>query len=407
MVNPYRSVLRTPGAVRFSFGGFVGRIPMSMLTIAVLLIVRERTGSYALAGAASAAASVTQAVVGPVFGRLVDRRSQSSVLPGLLVTFLTGIGLLTLTAALDGPTVLMFVGAVLAGAGLLPFGALVRSRWAHLLLGNDARMSTALALESVADEVVFIVGPVLVTALAVVDPILGALAAAVLATIGTVVFLAARETEPPRRPPSVGPRIRRPVGLWVVVASSILLGGVFGSVEVATIAFAQQADAGELAGVLLGLIAFGSLLAGLWYGTRVWQRDLAWRYRVSLLTLAVGGLPALFAPSVAWMAPASLIVGLSIAPTLIASSGLVARIMPEESRTEGFSWQSSSLNVGVAGGAALGGLLIEAVSVTAAFALVPVAAICASMLAAGGGRWLTERRDIHASGALAVTPTAL
>jgi MFS family permease len=174
----------------------------------------------------------------------------------------------------------------------------------------------------------------------------------------------------------------------VLVVSSVLLGTVFGSLEVATIAFAQRAGAGGWAGALLGLIAFGSMVAGLWYGIRRWRWDLAVRYRISLLTLAVGGLPALVVPNVALMAPASLLVGLSIAPTLIASSGLVARIMPELLRTEGFSWQSASINIGAAAGSAIAGLVVDAWGPRAAFAVGPLAAMLGALVALVGTRWL-------------------
>lgn len=388
MTNPYLSVLRTPGAARFSLSGFVGRMPMSMITIAVVLVVLDKTSSYALAGAASAAATCTQAAVAPLLGRLVDARGQSAVVPGLLAVFLAGIALLVGGALTDGPTAVLFVGAVLAGAGLIPFGSLVRSRWAHLLADGEGRLSTALALESVADEAVFVLGPVLVTGLAVVEPLLGAVAAAALATVGTAVFLGARSTEPPRRSGARGRPAWTFPGLWVVVASSVLIGVVFGALEVSIVAFARGHDAAALSGVLLGLIAFGSMVSGLWYGTRAWRRDLAERYRTTLATLVVGALPAVLAPTVLWMAPASLLVGLSIAPTLIASNGLVARIMPADTRTEGFSWQSAAINIGTAAGSALAGSLIDGFGVRAGLGSIPVAAALAAVVAAAGARWL-------------------
>jgi predicted MFS family arabinose efflux permease len=140
-------------------------------------------------------------------------------------------------------------------------------------------------------------------------------------------------------------------------------------------------------------VALGSLTAGLWYGTRAWRWELPTRYRVSLLTLGVGALPLLFVPSVVWMAPACLVLGLSIAPTLIASSSLIARLMPAALRTEGFSWHSSSVNVGVAGGAALAGSLIEAVDVRAAFGAIPLTALVAVAVTAIGASLLRQERE--------------
>jgi MFS family permease len=397
VTSPYRTLLRTPGALRFAVAGFIGRVPMAMMTIAILLVVRRSTDSYGLAGAASAAHTLTQAAVTPLVGRLVDRYGQSAVLPRLLAVFLTGIAILTIAAATHAAVGVLFLGAVIAGAGQLPYPSLVRTRWTYLL-ASDAQLSTALALESAADEAIFIIGPVVVTALAAWSPLLAPILAGVLALAGTVVFLGARSSEPPPFRAETRSGAWRIRAMWVLIASSVLIGVVFGSVEVAVIAFSQRRGAAGLAGVLLGVVAFGSMIAGLWYGARHWRLDIAVRYRISLATLAIGGLPALAAMTLWQLAPAALLIGVSIAPTLIASSGLVARVVPANSRTEGFTWQSTGINVGVAAGAALGGLLIDAFSVRAALMVGPVAAGLAALVAlAGAGLLAPAPRTLLAS----------
>ncbi len=395
MTSPYRSVLRTPGALRFAVSGFVGRFPMAMMTIAILLVVRHRTGSYGLGGAASAAHTLTQAAMTPLVGRLVDRYGQSTVIPRLLAVFLGGIAVLTVAAAAHAPVWLLFAGAVIAGAGQLPYPSLVRSRWTYLLASHD-QLSTALALESAADEAIFIIGPVVVTALSVWDPLASPLLAGALALCGTLVFVGARSSEPPRFAAESGSGAWRIPAMWVLIVSSVLIGVVFGSVEVSVIAFAQRRGAGGLAGLLLGVVAFGSMVAGLWYGARRWRLDIAVRYRVSLMTLAAGGLPAIAAMTLWQLAPAALLIGVSIAPTLIASSGLVARVVPASSRTEGFTWQATGINVGVAAGAALGGLLIDAFSVRTAFVVGPVAAGLGALVAFAGSRLLAPASQRYA-----------
>lgn len=360
---------------------------MAMMTIAILLVVRQRTGSYGIAGAASASHTLTQATVTPFVGRLVDRYGQSAVLPKLLALFLTGVAIITIAAAAHAPTVLLFAGAVTAGAGQPPFPSLVRARWTHLL-GDGGDLSTALALESSADEAIFIVGPAIVTALAAWTALAAPLLAAALGLSGGAVFLASRDSEPPPFSTDFESGAWRIPALWVVIVSSVLIGVVFGSVEVAVIAFAQHHAASNLAGLLLGVIALGSMSAGLWYGSRQWKRDIAVRYRLTLATLAVGGLPAAAAMSLWQLAPAALLVGLSIAPTLIAGSGLVARVVPPSSRTEGFTWQATGINAGVAAGAALGGLLIDSVSVRSAFLVGPIAAALGALVVLAGSHLL-------------------
>jgi len=123
-------------------------------------------------------------------------------------------------------------------------------------------------------------------------------------------------------------------------------------------------------------------------------------YRLTLATLALGGLPAVAATSLWQLAPAALLVDVSIAPTLIAGSGLVARVVPASSRTEGFTWQATGINAGVAAGAALGGVLIDAVSVRSAFVVGPVAAALAAIVALGGGRLLAPATGLREGAAV-------
>jgi MFS family permease len=365
-------------------------MPMSMMTIAVLLVVRHRTDSYALAGAASAAHTLTQAVITPFVGRLADRLGQSKVLPKLLVIFLTGIALIVGSAATRGPVWLLFAGAVIAGAGQLPYTSLLRTRWAHLL-GSSPQLSTAMALESAADEAIFVMGPLIVTALSAVDTLLAPIVAGLLALLGTVPFVAARASEPPPRAAGSITAAWRIPALWVLILGGGFVGTVFGCTDVAMVAFAQKNGHAGLAGALLGLIAFGSLVSGLFYGARRWNADLARRYQVSTAAMAIGCVPAVLVASIWQMAPAALLIGVAVAPTLIASSGLITRVVPVSARTEGFTWQSTGINVGVAGGAALGGLLIQTFSTQAAFLVGPIAASLAAVVAIVGNKLLAPR----------------
>ena len=352
---------------------------MSMMIIGTLLVVEHATGSYGVAGAASAAAPLAMAISNPPIGRLIDRLGQSAVMPWVLVVFLTGVAILVGAAAADAPTPLLFVGAVIAGVGQLPYTSLVRARWSFLL-ADSPQLPTAFALESAADELVFIVGPVLVTGLAVISPLFGPVVAAGLAIAGTIPFLAARASEPAPAGRHTGRAAWRVPGIWVLVGASCCMGFAFGGFDVDLVAFAEEHDASAWAGVLLGLVAFGSMTAGLWYGTRKWRLDLSVRYRISLATFALGAVPPIFVANMWQMAPAALLVGLSIAPSLIACSGLVQRVAPPGALTESFVWQTTGLNIGVAAGTGLAGFLVDHAGVRTAMIAGPVAVALAALL---------------------------
>ena len=183
----YLEVLRTPGGAAAYISGLVGRLPISMLALALLLLVEDLTGSYARAGVAAAVGGVGQAAGLPLLGRLADRVGHRRTVLPALAGHLLGLLVIGWTAATGGPYLVLLLGAVLAGAALPPLGSLVRARWAATLPGG--RLPAAFALEAVGDELVFVTGPLLVTALAVgVDPLVALASLAVPVTLGTLVY---------------------------------------------------------------------------------------------------------------------------------------------------------------------------------------------------------------------------
>jgi MFS family permease len=168
----------------------------------------------------------------------------------------------------------------------------------------------------------------------------------------------------------------------------LFVGVLFGTVEVSMVAFAEERGSGAGGGLLLALVAGGSAVAGLIYGALNWKAPLHRRFQISLVGLALGLLPLLFAPSVALMAPAALLAGIAISPSLIGSFGLVDSLVPLRARTEGFSWLNSGLGIGVAGGFAVAGAIAEHAGARAAFLVAIGGAVAAAAVAIGARRTL-------------------
>jgi MFS family permease len=259
-----------------------------------------------------------------------------------------------------------------------------------VLGGDPDRVGTAMALESVADEVVFVAGPAIVVVLATaLDPAAGLLTALGLCAVGTVVFVGLRATEPPVHADSGrGPSAIRSAGLRTATLAMVFVGVVFGGLEVVMVAFAEEEGRESAAGFLLPLIAVGSAGSGLLYGVLRWRSPLERRFLAALVGLALGVVPVVLAPTVALMAPAALLAGLAISPTLIAGFALAERLVPPASRTEGFTWLNSGVGVGVAAGSAVGGALAEGPGARAAFLTCLVGALLALAAGAGGRRTL-------------------
>src|SRR5690349_16689742 len=198
-VRPYVEVLRLPGALGFSSAGFVARMPMSMFGLGTVLLIAALTRRYGLAGVVAAAGSVGYAVAAPQFAKLTDRYGQRRVLRPQVMVFAAATAALMVLAEARAPLAVVVASSLLAGAAMPSMGPMVRARWSVLLAGR-ARLHTAFSLESVADEIIFMIGPVAVALLATdVYPAAGLAAAVLLCLVGTVVFTAQRRTEPPPR----------------------------------------------------------------------------------------------------------------------------------------------------------------------------------------------------------------
>ncbi len=390
MLTPYADLLRRPGTLRFSAAGFVQRLPMSMLGLGVVLFLTLRGQSYGLAGAVSATGALATAVIGPFLSRAIDRYTQHRVLPWAVTFSVVMQSAFVALVLVEAPVWTWFV-AIALGEGFVPaVGSLIRARWAYVLTeAHDVR--TAFALESVIDEVVFVAGPPVATLLAVSWESWGAIVASILLLIvGTVLLVPQRSTEPPAAGPEhhEGRAAIRYAGVPLVFAVFILVGGVFGSTEVSTVAFAQEYDVRAWTGLLLALYALGSGISGLVLGTLHPRLPLHRQWMVALTALAVVGLPFPFVRSVVVLGAFSLLAGVAVAPTLITGMALVERLVPAQRLTEGLTVAMAGLTVGFAAGTTVSGLVIDARGASAAFGVLTVCAVLAALLAASGVRRL-------------------
>jgi predicted MFS family arabinose efflux permease len=379
MLGPYVRVLRTPGALAFSGSGLVARLPMSMFGIGIVLAISVTEGTYGRAGLVAGAALLAQAAAAPLQARIADRIGQRRMLVPVLALHALGLGSFILLVG-RAPLIALLATSALAGATLPSFGSLVRARWARLHTGTP-RLHTAYALESVLDEVVFVVGPVLATILATgVHPLSGLVTNLVLTVGGGLWFAAQRATEPPPRPRTRTSGVERlsPRSLGWVVLTFVFMGGIFGSVEVVTVAFADHAGATRAAGVVLALYALGSLLSGLVVGAVHWRSGPRRRFALGQLVMAAALLPLPFVGSIPLLAVVMFVAGLAISPTLIAGFSLVEAEVPASRLTEGLAWISTALNIGVSMGAAVAGPVIDRAGASPGF----VVAVSCGLLAA-------------------------
>ena len=383
MLTSYRRVFSHPGALAFSATALVARLPISMMTLGIVLLVSTLTGSYALAGQVSAAYIVGNAAFAIPHGRLADRFGQGRVLYVDTVVFALASVLMIVSIVEEWVLPLPHVWAALAGAAIPQIGTMVRARWAHLLRVASER-NTAFAAESVADEVVFVTGPALVTFLATsFAPQAGLVAAVAVGTAGTLALAVQRRTEPPANPPDATvAKAAMPWGMLVpLTVAGVALGSLFGGLEVATVAFADDAGHKSAAGLMLGVFSFGSLLAGIVAGTITWRRSPLQRARIGMGLLAVGIVPLPFLSGLTVATAALFVTGLALAPTLITLFSLIEASVPRSRLNEAMGFVQTGVSGGIAPGAWVAGVVADGASGSTAFWVCTVSAVLAALAA--------------------------
>lgn len=389
----YRRLL-TLGGTWYIVVAFLGRLPLAMSQLGTLLLVAGSTGSYGAGGASAGALAVANAVGAPVAGSLADRVGQRRV---VLVQSLAGAGglaALVVLAQLGAAWPLQAAAAALAGLLMPQVGPLARVRWrpiTHGLLDQRRLVDAAFSYEGAADEASFVLGPALVGgAVAVLAPAAAIIfASALLALFGTLFALhpTAELTRAPRPgAPAAGGRLFTAAFVLLCLAQ-LAVGTIFGSAQTATSVLATAAGMPGLTGLLHALLGVGSVAAGLCFAVLPDRFRYESRLRVFATGLLVLSAPLLLVDSLTSLAPALMVLGLTVAPYMITVFTLGERITPPRRTGAAMTALAATTGIGYALGSSVAGRLADWGGHTPAFAVTVGAGAFATVLAlASAGR---------------------
>ncbi|WP_328928075.1 MFS transporter [Streptomyces sp. NBC_00190] len=393
MPSPYRAIFAAPGTKAFSAAGLIGRLPISMVGVGILTMISEITGRYAMASALTGTLALAAAVIGPQVSRLVDQYGQRRVLRPATAVSVASVAVLLVAAANGWPDWTLFVCAAIAGC-VPSVGSMVRARWTVIYRESPRELHTAYSFESVIDEVCFIFGPIIAIMLSTVwFPEAGPLIAAVCLFAGVWLLTAQRATEPsphPRDEHADRTSALRSPGLQVLTATFVATGAIFGSIDVSTLAFAEEQGHKSYASYILAVWALGSCIAGIVFGLLHLKGRTERRWVLGICAMAVSMIPLLLAGNLPFLAVALFVSGLAIAPTMITTMALIEAHVPRAKLTEGMTWISTGLAVGVAIGSSVTGLVIDAAGAQRGYVVSIASGAAAAAVAFAGYRRLTR-----------------
>ncbi|WDZ85398.1 MFS transporter [Micromonospora cathayae] len=418
-LRQYQAVWRIPGAPVLLVTGIVGRLGVGMTPLALLLLVEETTGRYALAAVAGGVYALAGAAFSPVAGRLADRIGPTPVLLTTAVAHpLALVGLLLAARGRTDTLPLTYVASGLAGAAYPPLTAAIRGAWNDLttvVSGRYHLRNAALAAETTLMEVVFVVGPLLVAAFVLVADAAAALVGAALVTlVGTTVIALGRvmrNWQPhPRHAHARGLGPLRVAGFPALLSCAAGLGLAFGAAGVSIPAYASawtDTDAQSLAGLLLAVWGVGSAAGGIWFGTRRPARNMTRLFTWLLAGVATSFLVFALMPTPLALGVALVVGGATIAPALTLENTMVGLVIPAGMLNEAYTWVvTMSVGASAAGGAVAGLIVDRAGGVPWAFVFAAAAVTVVAGVAGrpGGSIATAETRAVRAEPGLTVEP---
>jgi MFS family permease len=395
MANPYKEIFRAPGTKGFASAAFLARLPYAMAPIGIVAMLSQTHGEYWLAGAVAATFALTNALVAPQISRLIDRLGQSAVVIPTTLLAVAAFAVLIGAANQDWPAWTLFASAFFA-AFMPSVPALVRARWTEVFRDRP-ELTTAFAFESAADELVYIAGASISVGLSVaLFPEAGMLASTLALALGTAAFIAQRSTEPKVIHQAAGTsrgsalRLR---AVQIITLAMIFVGATFATAEVTVVAITKALGEPSAATLVIGVYAFGSFLLGIVLGA--FRPGMALQRQLLIATgvLAVSALPLLLADTVLLLAVAVFVSGIAISPTFITAFGLIERRVPDSMLTEGVTWVTTGIGIGMALGSFASGWAVDNFGAQNGF-WVSVAAAAAAFLtiALGQGTLAGARR---------------
>ena len=397
-IAAYRALLRIVGPA-YILVAFLGRIPLAMSQLGVLVLVSSELDSYGAGGAAAGLLAIANAVGSPIAGALADRIGQRPVVLVQSLVGAAGLAAIVFVTDPDAPRGVIFAVAAITGFAMPQVGPLARVRWRPITRdeGDQRRLvDAAFSYEGAADEASFVLGPAMIGVLAIIAEPAGALlaAAVVLAVFGSW-FAIHWTSELVAKRSTTGGSGTEPlwsVAFAVLVVAQLCVGAIFGSVQTGTAVLARAEGHAGSAGLIHAVLGIGSVVAGLAI-TALPERVLyATRMLVAAVGLLVLSAPLLLVDSIGSLIFVIALLGFAVAPYMISNFALAGILVPVHRVGAAMTLLAGATGIGYALGASIAGRLADDGGHTPAFAVTVGAAGVAVLLAGVANKALREAR---------------
>jgi MFS family permease len=348
LFKTYSELFRTPGAKRIASAGFIARMPVAMDTIAIILFVHSVESRYSIAGALTAVAAFTTVFSSPLWSKVADRRGQAFVLKIAIPLRILAIITFVLVVKNGAPIWTWFLSIFIAECGSVSIGSMSRRRWVNLIdKQNKDLLSTSYAFESLLDEFVYIIGPIITTGIVTAtEPVAGLLLGICFLVVGVPLIATHRSSDPTIEIAAIDEKIisvTRNKKLQAVGIPLTIAGGCFSAVNISVVAFATEKSMASSAGLVLGAWAAGGAVSAIINGAIRWRISHGSRYLGYLTGMTVIALSFPFIENFYLLALALFLQGMCVGPLLPNGLPLVTNSVPSSQMTQAITLVTSGI----------------------------------------------------------------
>jgi len=392
--STYKSLSNLKGAKNLIFFGYLGRAPYAMLQVGMVIFGNYKTGSYAIGGAMAAGFSISNALIQPVNGRLVDKLGQKKVVRFLLGGFT--ISSLLITIGQFDIRAIYILLSVMLGITVPNIGAYTRRNWKVITEEKDNQKVQA--IESSIDELNFLVGPsVFATVSNYINPIVALYIAIISSVVGTLGVVFSKTIEVT----SIEENNAKNNSIWIsknkliLLATLIFVGACLSSISVYVVAKEDLENIKNLTAFYYLINGSTALISALFYGYYFSNTKSLKNYNIVLIFLAISVSLFFFVNSTSLTLLVGFICGLGIGPIFLLANSYISNVTTNDILTEAYSWLASSVGLGLALGSSLFGYLIDTNSLNTAKNLFLIFAICPLLLLPFNKGWNDNTKNKH------------
>jgi MFS family permease len=356
----------------------LGRLPLGAAPVALLLAVRDQGGSYTWGAALAAAFGIAVAGGQPMLGRLVDRIGQR--VPTLTGASLSATGLVVVAVTGTGRPIVQLTAAIVAGGAAPALEGSLRALW-PTVVPSASHLRAAYALDSGSQELVYVAGPLLATAMtALAGPTTALVTTGLLGLAGAAILASSAPSRAwrPTRTRTVGILgALRPAGLRILLLALVAIGAALGALTVAALATAERYEVSWLSGALPAALSIGALIGCAVYTAIPWRATLGAQLVLTGAGFAAGWLPLCLDPGPYASLALTVVPGTFFGALLVSAYQAIDVLARPGMVTESYGWLVSAFGVGTALGTASAGpwhgsLFVPATAAATALALLHV-----------------------------------